>query len=375
MLPYYWRYPNVKAGANFLKSLQEMPQFVCTCCHLILFHKTVKPFKIGEYDMNNDIAQKCLSYCYRMTLQKSVYGEAHVNTVNDVWPTVEDRIWETHNVYTMSEFICIWCRNSLWQKKPNVPDQACANGLKLHDIPQELDSITPLECRLIAKHIPFLTILLMKTYGEHYQFNGPCVNIPPQLDQVLKILPQMSSELQLHPLKVKHKLEYKNHYIYYVFQKDRVIGAITWLKQHSPHYTDIIPNHEWYSSITNSELATCVHEDEVRTSRRKWIGSYKHDHTDSWSWFGQWSEYTWTIEYRWYFKHWRKQSCCFIERKKGVKEGKPQPGRWVHMLFTEVKDFSRDNGGHYMRLRPLYNFIPLAIRTQSPCRIDELQKL
>ena len=30
MLPYYGRYPNVKAGANFLKSLQEMPQFVCT---------------------------------------------------------------------------------------------------------------------------------------------------------------------------------------------------------------------------------------------------------------------------------------------------------------------------------------------------------
>ena len=43
-----------------------------------------------------------------------------------------------------------------------MPDEACANGLKLHDIPQELDSITPLECRLVAKCIPFLTILLMK---------------------------------------------------------------------------------------------------------------------------------------------------------------------------------------------------------------------
>ena len=49
VLPYYGRYPNVKAGANILKSLQEMPQFVCTSCHHILFHKTVKPFKIGEY--------------------------------------------------------------------------------------------------------------------------------------------------------------------------------------------------------------------------------------------------------------------------------------------------------------------------------------
>ena len=97
-----------------------------------------------------------------------------------------------------------------------MPDQACANGLKLHDIPQELDSITPLECRLVAKHIPFLTILMMKRYGGHYKVNGPCINIPTQLDQVLKILPQMPSELQLHPLKLKCELEYKIHYMYHV---------------------------------------------------------------------------------------------------------------------------------------------------------------
>ena len=90
-----------------------MPQFVCTCCHCILFHKTVKPFNITEYDMNNEIVQKCLSHHYRMTLQKSVAGEKNVETVNNEWPSVEDRISETPNVYTMSEFICIWCRNTL----------------------------------------------------------------------------------------------------------------------------------------------------------------------------------------------------------------------------------------------------------------------
>ena len=113
VLPYYGRYLNVKVSANFLKSLQEMPQFMCTCCHHILFHKTVKPFKIGEYDMKNGIVQKCLSHHYRMTLQKSVPGETHVEIVNNEWPSVEDSISEIHNVYTMSEFICIQCRNSL----------------------------------------------------------------------------------------------------------------------------------------------------------------------------------------------------------------------------------------------------------------------
>ena len=161
-----------------------------------------------------------------------------------------------------------------------MPDQACANGLKLHNIPQELDSITPLECRLVAKCIPFLTILLMKRYGGHYKVNGPCVNVPTQLDQVLKILPWMPNELQLHPLKLKCKLEYKSHYMYNMIWKDTVIEAITWLKQHNPHYADIIPNDDWYSSITNSELATLVHEHAVHqeTSQSTVVNINTHTH-------------------------------------------------------------------------------------------------
>ena len=77
----------------------------------------------------------------------------------------------------------------IYYDKKKMPDQACSNGLKLHDIPQKVDGITPLECRLVAKCIPFLPILLMKRYGGHYKVNGQCVNVPTQLDQVLKILP------------------------------------------------------------------------------------------------------------------------------------------------------------------------------------------
>ena len=58
--------------------------------------------------------------------------------------------------------------------------------------------------------------------------------------------------------------------MYHVIQKDRVIGAITWLKQHNPHYADIILNDNWYSSITNSELATLVHEDAAHQEGSEW---------------------------------------------------------------------------------------------------------
>ena len=57
------------------------------------------------------------------------------------WPQfVQDDV-EHDNIYVMNEFICIYCRNSFRQKKPKMLDQACANGLQLHDIPQDLQNM------------------------------------------------------------------------------------------------------------------------------------------------------------------------------------------------------------------------------------------
>ena len=50
------------------------------------------------------------------------------------------------------------------------------------------------------------------------QSNGPPVNVPATLDQITDILPHMSSDLQLHPIKLKCKLEYKSHYMYDMIQ-------------------------------------------------------------------------------------------------------------------------------------------------------------
>ena len=52
--------------------------------------------------------------------------------------------------------------------------------------------------------------VVMRQYGGHYKAN----NVPETLDQIIDILPCMHSELQLHPVKLKHKLEYKSHYMY-----------------------------------------------------------------------------------------------------------------------------------------------------------------
>ena len=62
VLPYHAKYSNAVTGANFLKSLNETPEYVCICCHSMLFHKTVQQFHMKDYDMSNERVKECLSH-------------------------------------------------------------------------------------------------------------------------------------------------------------------------------------------------------------------------------------------------------------------------------------------------------------------------
>ena len=72
----------------------------------------------------------------------------------------------------------------------------------------------------------------------------------------------MFGELQLHPVKLKCKLENKIHYMYNMICRDHVISAITWLQEHNSHYTDIKCNECWYSDIALRELSVQLHESD-----------------------------------------------------------------------------------------------------------------
>ena len=41
VLPHYAKYPHAVAETNFLKALNQRPEYACTCCHHMLLHKTV----------------------------------------------------------------------------------------------------------------------------------------------------------------------------------------------------------------------------------------------------------------------------------------------------------------------------------------------
>ena len=62
VVPDYAKYPNAVSGANVLKALNQRPEYVCTCCHRILFCKTVQQFHMEDYNISNGTVKESLSH-------------------------------------------------------------------------------------------------------------------------------------------------------------------------------------------------------------------------------------------------------------------------------------------------------------------------
>ena len=112
VVPHYARYPNVVTGANFLKALNERPEYVCTCCHHMLFRKTVQLFHMEDYDISNETVKASLSQGYVMKLHRHTSDENDDMTTHK-WPQFVPDDVKQDDIYVMNEYICIWCRNSL----------------------------------------------------------------------------------------------------------------------------------------------------------------------------------------------------------------------------------------------------------------------
>ena len=50
--------------------------------------------------------------------------------------------------------------------------------------------------------------------------------------------------------------------MYDMICRDHVISAITWLKEHNSHYTDIKLNEHWYTDIASRELSVQLDESD-----------------------------------------------------------------------------------------------------------------
>ena len=210
--------------------IKQGPEFVCTCCHRMMYKQNVISCNVDKYN-------KCSA-------------------------EVLQNVFDKESSYTCSsgkQWVCKTCDSAL--TRGNIPVQAKANGFKLPSIPPEFSSLNSLEVRLISLRVPFMKMVALPS-GKQRCIHGPAVNVPSKLDSVCELLPRLPSETELVPFKLKRKLAYKGHYMYDYVRPDKVMSALRWLKANNPLYKDVTINEGWVSDslAADSELFTGLTE-------------------------------------------------------------------------------------------------------------------
>ena len=221
-----------EAIVSFHSDIKNGPDFVCTCCHRLMYRKSVVLCNTAKYSKCSSDLLNCV---FKADL-RYVCG-------------------------TGSEWVCKTCDRAL--KRGVMPVQAKANGLQLPDIPTELSGLNALEMRLICLRLPFMKMVALPC-GKQRSIHGPAVNVPSKVDSICNILPRLPSQSELVPLKLKRKLAYKGHYMYDYITPQKLLDALTFLKANNPLYADIDVNTEWLETAmaNDAELCECLVEQQ-----------------------------------------------------------------------------------------------------------------
>ena len=188
------------------------PDYVCTSCPRMLYKHTVVTFKRTKYSKAGS------------ELLGKIAEHAYVSKIDG------------------KQWLCRPCDGSL--SRCVLPKQAKANGMELDYEPEELKCLNALERRFISLRVPFMKMVALPT-GKQRCIHGPAMNVPSKVDRVCTMLPRLSSECELVPLKLKRKLSYKGHYMYDYVSPEKLANALKWLKANNPLYTDIDIADNW----------------------------------------------------------------------------------------------------------------------------------
>ena len=196
----------------FEEKIKFGPDFVCICCHRMMYKQNVRPYHTDKFP--------------------KLPKEQHVAILEAfMYTSTDGRTW-----------LCVTCDRAL--KKGKMPRQAKANGLSLIDIPPELEQLNQMEIRLLSRRIPFMKIVALPK-GKQKAIHGPAVNVPTQLDTICNLLPRLPNECEIIPMKLKRRLCYKSHYMYDLVHVQNIIDALNWLIENNIHYSDVKMNKTW----------------------------------------------------------------------------------------------------------------------------------
>ena len=211
------------ASQTFFSGVREGPDHVCTCCHRLMYRKTVVEFHPIKY---SKLSEDLLAVLFPPDTDSQL-----ANAGEKVW-------------------ICKTCDSTL--KRGNMPAQAKTNNMGLEDIPTVLSDLNPMEIRLISLRIPFMKMVALPC-GKQRSIHGPAVNVPTDLHPVCNLLPRLPSQAQVVPMKLKRKLCYKGHYMYEFVRPAKVLAALLWLKENNPLYQDVTINTGWQEDAAQDD--------------------------------------------------------------------------------------------------------------------------
>ena len=153
--------PIDKAISAFQSRVKIGPEYVCTCCHRMMYKQTVVP------------------------CSKSKYAKASVKMLEQVFSDENKYISFDGNMW-----VCKTCDRTL--SRGNMPVQAKANNLELSAIPHELSDLNQLELRLVSLRVPFMKMVALPS-GKQRSIHGPAVNVPSRVDTICSVLPRLPS--------------------------------------------------------------------------------------------------------------------------------------------------------------------------------------
>ena len=183
-----------KCIADFQFKIKQGPEFVCTCCHRMMYKQTVIPYARSKYTKASS------------ELLEQVFSAEHNYLSSDG-----------------KQRVCKTCDGTL--KKGKMPLQAKANGLQLCPVPSQLSGLNLLELCLISLRVPFMKMVALPSGKQRY-IHGPAVNVPSKVDTVCTVLPRLPSETELIPFKLKRKMAYRGHYMYDYISPEKVLTAL-----------------------------------------------------------------------------------------------------------------------------------------------------
>lgn len=221
----------------FRRNTAQGPDYVCCCCHRLLFVNQVQPCDRNTY-ANSEKTASVANVCIKDTFlhQCTAFCSENCSRSN---------LW-----------ICFTCHRKIIAG--NIPPEAAANNMHIEPVPKELSCLNSLEQHLISMHIPFMKVMALPKGGQK-NIHGPVVCVPSDLKKTT-MLPVKADENCLLRVKLKRKLNYKGYYEYQFTNPVYLIRALEYLKQ----------NNKWYEGITIKndiealENKKCIHNVSCR---------------------------------------------------------------------------------------------------------------